>query len=118
MAEPARILMIDDSEDDRFLYKRCLQKSEGANYAVSEAANGEDGLASLDKESFACILLDYSLPGRNGVEILKRIRVKHPFVAVVMLTARATRRWPLPPSRKARRITLLNRPSIRKRWRK
>ena len=86
MAEPARILMIDDSEDDRLLYKRCLQKSEGANYAVSEAANGEDGLASLDKKSFACILLDYSLPGRNGVEILKRIRVKHPFVAVVMLT--------------------------------
>ena len=32
------------------------------------------------------MLLDYSLPGRNGVEILKRIRVKHPFVPVVMLT--------------------------------
>ena len=32
------------------------------------------------------MLLDYSLPGRNGVEILKRIRVKHPLVPVVMLT--------------------------------
>ena len=32
------------------------------------------------------MLLDYSLPGRNGVEILKRIRAKHPFVPVVMLT--------------------------------
>lgn len=86
MGEPARILVIDDSEDDRLLYKRCLHKSAGASYAVSEAANGEDGLASLDEESFACVLLDYSLPGRNGVEILKRIRVRHPFVAVVMLT--------------------------------
>jgi signal transduction histidine kinase len=86
VSEPAKILVIDDSEDDRLLYKRCLQKSAGASYAVSETANGEDGLARIDKEAFACVLLDYSLPGRNGVEILKRIRVKHPFVAVVMLT--------------------------------
>jgi CheY-like chemotaxis protein len=86
MSEPARILVIDDSEDDRLLYKRCLKKSIGAGYAVSETANGEDGLAQIDKESFACVLLDYSLPGRNGVEILKRIRAKHPFIPVVMLT--------------------------------
>src|SRR5580693_1136383 len=86
MNEPTRILVIDDSEDDRLLYKRCLQKSAGASYAVSETANGEDGLARIDEQKFACVLLDYSLPGRNGVEILKRIRVKHPFVPVVMLT--------------------------------
>jgi signal transduction histidine kinase len=78
--------VIDDSEDDRLLYKRCLQKSAGTRYAVSETANGEDGLALIDRDSFACVLLDYSLPGRNGVEILKRVRVKHPFVPVVMLT--------------------------------
>jgi len=86
MSDSAKILVIDDSEDDRLLYKRCLQKSAGANYAVSETANGEDGLARIDEEAFACVLLDYSLPGRNGVEILKRIRAKHPFVPVVMLT--------------------------------
>jgi len=86
MSEPVKILVIDDSEDDRFLYKRCLQKSVGANYAVSETSNGEDGLTRIEKELFACVLLDYSLPGRNGVEILKRIRARHPFVPVVMLT--------------------------------
>jgi signal transduction histidine kinase len=86
MSDSVRILVIDDSEDDRLLYRRCLQKSVGIRYAVSESANGEEGLAVIDKESFACVLLDYSLPGRNGVEILKRIRVKHPFVPVVMLT--------------------------------
>jgi signal transduction histidine kinase len=86
MSESARILVIDDSEDDRLLYKRCLQKSAGTRYGVSETANGEEGLALIDRDSFACVLLDYSLPGRNGVEILKRIRAKHPFVPVVMLT--------------------------------
>jgi signal transduction histidine kinase/BarA-like signal transduction histidine kinase len=86
MIDTATILAIDDSEGDRLLYKRCLQKSATGSYTVTEAVSGEDGLVRLDQEPFDCVLLDYSLPGRNGVEILKRIRVKHPFVAVVMLT--------------------------------
>jgi signal transduction histidine kinase len=86
MSDTAKILVIDDSEDDRLLYLRCLKKSNGFSFALTEAANGEDGLDYIDRETFACVLLDYSLPGRNGVEILKRIRVKQPFVPVVMLT--------------------------------
>jgi CheY-like chemotaxis protein len=86
MIDPAKILVIDDSEDDRLLYKRSLKKSTDFSCAITEAASGEDGLACIDKEAFACVLLDYSLPGRNGIEILKRIRVKHPFVPVVILT--------------------------------
>jgi signal transduction histidine kinase len=86
MNDPTKILVIDDSEDDRLLYRRSLKNSTGVRYTISEAASGEDGLAYIGKEAFACVLLDYSLPGRNGVEILKRIRVGHPFVPVVMLT--------------------------------
>jgi signal transduction histidine kinase len=87
MSDQAKILVIDDSEDDRLLYRRSLKKgATGLSYTISEAASGEDGLARIDNETFACVLLDYSLPGRNGVEILKRIRTRHPFVPVVMLT--------------------------------
>jgi len=86
MNDTVKILVIDDSEDDRLLYKRCLKKSVGVRYAVTEAETGEDGLERIDKEAFACVLLDYSLPGRNGVEILKRIRAKRPFIPVVILT--------------------------------
>jgi signal transduction histidine kinase len=86
VSERTKILVIDDSEDDRLLYRRCLQKSVGGSYVVSEASRGEEGLARVDTDVFACVLLDYSLPGRNGVEILKRIRARHSFVPVVMLT--------------------------------
>jgi signal transduction histidine kinase len=86
MGDQAKILVIDDSEDDRMLYRRCLKGSTGFGCTLSETASGEDGLAWVDKEEFACVLLDYSLPGRNGVEILKRIRTRHPFLPVVMLT--------------------------------
>jgi signal transduction histidine kinase len=86
MSDSLKILVIDDSEDDRLLYRRSLKKSAAFIHTITEAASGEDGLACVDKEAFACVLLDYSLPGRNGLEILKRIRVGHPFVPVVMLT--------------------------------
>lgn len=86
MIAQTKILLIDDSEDDRLLFQRCLKKSTKTDYAVTEAAAGEDGLRRLDQEPFACVLLDYSMPGRDGVEILKLIRAKHPFVPVVMLT--------------------------------
>jgi len=86
MTEPINILVIDDSEDDRLLYRRAMQKSAIASYNITEAADGEEGISRIPQAKPACILLDYSMPGRNGVEVLKRIRVKHPFIPVVMLT--------------------------------
>jgi signal transduction histidine kinase len=86
MNDAIRILVIDDNEDDRMLYRRCLQKSGQAQYDIAEADNGEEGLRRLEEYQPHCILLDYSLPGRNGIEVLKHIRESHPFIAVVMMT--------------------------------
>ena len=86
MTAEISILIIDDSEDDRALYRRALTRGCGVAYDIVEAENGEHGLACMAENPPGCVLLDYSLPGRNGVEVLKRLRVKHPFVPVVMLT--------------------------------
>jgi len=86
MTESMKILVIDDSEDDRLLYSRALHKSADVNYIISEACDGEEGLSHIQATPPACILLDYSLPGRNGIEVLKRIRSQHPFISVVMMT--------------------------------
>jgi len=84
--EQVKILIIDDNQDDRLLCRRALQKSTETRYELLEAGDGEYGMRIIEEEQPVCVLLDYSLPGRNGIEVLKRIRAKHPFIPVVILT--------------------------------
>ena len=86
MTDTLPILIIDDSEDDRLLYRRALKKNADTLYDISENDDGDKALAAIGDPPPACVLLDYSLPGRNGIEVLKRIRARHPFLPVVMLT--------------------------------
>jgi len=81
-----KILIIDDSEDDRLLYRRALQKDAQTSYDILEAEDGTQGLKYLETDTPKCVLLDYSLPGHNGIEVLKSIREQHPFMPVVMMT--------------------------------
>lgn len=92
MSESIKVLVIDDSEDDRMLYRRALNKSTDTSYTIIEADDGDEGLRLIEEAQPACILLDYSMPGRDGVEVLKRIRIKHLFVPVVMLTGQGNER--------------------------
>src|SRR6185369_15344409 len=86
MGEIIKILVIDDNEDDRFIYRRALQKSIEHSYNTIEAKDGEEGLQRIAKDHPACVLLDYSLPKYNGLKILENIRSTYPFTPVVMLT--------------------------------
>ncbi len=81
-----KVLVIDDSDDDRFLYRRSLLSSENTTFEVVESEDGEEGINKVIRETPDCVLLDYSLPGRNGIEILKRLRIMEPFLPIVFLT--------------------------------
>jgi signal transduction histidine kinase len=86
---PLRVLIIDDSEDDRETFRRMLSRGTGS-YQVLEAASGEEGVRLYHEFRPDCILLDYSLPGRNGVAVLQEIRKAYPFAAAVMLTGQGS----------------------------
>jgi len=79
------ILVIDDDDGDRMLCRTTLRRIWDKDFGLSEAPDGEAGLALLEQNEFDCVLLDHSLPGINGIEVLKRIRARYPNLPVVML---------------------------------
>src|SRR5271165_1070056 len=78
------ILVVDDESEIREGLELLLT-SEG--YGVSSAETGESGLAKLEEHPFDLLLLDVSLPDRNGLELLREIRKRDPQLSVVLITA-------------------------------
>ena len=78
------ILVVDDESEIREGLELLLT-SEG--YGVSSAETGESGLAKLEERPFDLLLLDVSLPDRNGLDLLKEIRRRDPHLSVVLITA-------------------------------
>jgi len=78
------ILVVDDELEIREGLQLLLS-SEG--YGVATAGTGEAGLARLDERPFDLLLLDVSLPDRNGIDLLKEVRRRDPLLPVVLITA-------------------------------
>jgi len=70
-AKPKKILIVDDDETVASAYRDKLQSE---RFKVEVAGSGERALQSLAKELVDLVILDFSLPGMNGAEILKTIR--------------------------------------------
>jgi signal transduction histidine kinase len=67
------LLVIDDDPVDRERYRRFLQLDDKHEYMVFEAATAEEGTQLLAEQSFDCIVLDYFLPGFDGLTVLRSI---------------------------------------------
>jgi two-component system, sensor histidine kinase len=83
-----RILLVDDSREDRVAFRRYLERCTDPAYSIAEAYSGENGLVQCSSWLPDCILLDYNLPDLNGVEFLSRLYEAHngDAPAVVILT--------------------------------
>ena len=78
------ILVVDDESEIREGLELLLT-SEG--YGVSSAETGESGLGKLGEQPFDLLLLDVSLPDRNGLELVREVRRRDPDLPVVLITA-------------------------------
>jgi len=84
---PARILVVDDDDNLRWVLKTQL---EDMGYAVSTAENGEDAFVAIEKDPPALVLTDLKMPGLSGMELVDRIRSEYPEVPSVIITAFGT----------------------------
>jgi len=69
--EPVRILLVEDTEDNRFMMRRLLEMS---GYSVVEATNGEEAVKVARAKSPRLILMDLSLPVIDGLAATRLIR--------------------------------------------
>jgi DNA-binding NtrC family response regulator len=78
------ILVVDDEIEIREGLEALLT-SEG--FEVTPADTGEAGLQRLEDRPFDLMLLDVSLPDRNGLELLREIRRRDPNLSIILITA-------------------------------
>jgi two-component system, NarL family, invasion response regulator UvrY len=80
-----RILIADDHPIVRAGFKQVL--SETPDLVVAdEAGNGQEVLDHLKKKKYDVVLLDISMPGKNGLEILKELKTDYPKLPVLILS--------------------------------
>ena len=81
-----KILVCEDEAAIREFVVLNLQK---AGFEVCEAESGEDAVELFEKQGdFDVALLDLMLPGIDGIEVCKRLRLKSDRIGIIMLTAR------------------------------
>src|SRR6187402_994964 len=81
------ILIIDDEKKLNDLLSRIIGLE---GFRVLQAYNGKEGLKILQQEDVLLVLSDVKLPDVNGVDLVKTIKEKKPYVEVINLTAYGT----------------------------
>lgn len=80
-----KTLIVDDHSIVREGLKRILDESDDIN-VVAEAGNGEDAIRLVQNNKFDMIILDISMPGKSGLELLRDIKSINPEQHVLILS--------------------------------
>jgi len=80
-----QILIADDDEGDRKQIKRAILQS-GMAAECTETSRMKDALAACDECEFDCAIVDYRLPGEDGLEGITALHERFPYLAIIMST--------------------------------
>ena len=81
--KPERVLVVDDEDNLRRVLSREIA---AMGYAVGEARDADAALVALEGDEAGLVLLDYKLPGRDGLDLLGELRQRWPRTEVIMMT--------------------------------
>jgi len=81
----ARILVVDDNAVMRRTLRNLLETQDDWK-VCAEASDGREAVAKFDKEKFDVIVLDFQMPGMNGLDAAKQITSRSPSTPILMVT--------------------------------
>lgn len=79
-----KLLLVDDEEAIQMIYR---EEFEDDGYEVISALDGQSGLLKFKEESPDLVILDIQMPGINGVEVLRQMKMINPAVPVILSSA-------------------------------
>lgn len=84
-ARPATILLVDDDSEVRSVSANMLR---GAGHTVIEAGSGGAALERLDRDSASIdlMIVDFAMPGMNGIEVARLVRRNWPRLGILFVT--------------------------------
>jgi len=85
--EKLKVLLVDDEKE---FVESLSERLELRNLSAEVAYNGEQALQTLKQGQPDVMVLDLRMPGIDGIQVLRKVRKKHPDVAVVILSGHGT----------------------------
>lgn len=81
------VLIVDDEKNIRLMLGKVL---EGLGLETESAANGDEALEMAEKRTYDLVLLDLRMPGTDGMEVLRRLKISSKETKVAIITAHGT----------------------------
>lgn len=89
MTGPIQVLHVDDEPDLADVVAEFLERH-NERFDVHTASSPDDGEAVLTAQDIDCIVSDYEMPGRTGLEFLDDVRAEHPALPFILYTGKGS----------------------------
>jgi len=87
MDQNHKILIVDDEENIRWVFKKAFGKKD---FLVDTVANGEDALTKIQDNDYLIVFTDIFMEGMTGLELLNQVKKTNPDIKIVVMTAQDT----------------------------